>query len=66
MILDRSRLVGLVEDGWDVIAASDEIEAATPLLLEVTLKRDEREETRFVDREAWAFAMTEMERRTRT
>jgi hypothetical protein len=62
MILDRSRLLDMVDRGWYVIGATDETDAAMPFLLEVTLRRGEQEEIRFVDRDAWEFAISEMQR----
>ena len=49
MILNRSRLLELVEKGWRVIAVTDETDPPTPLLLEVTLKREDQQEIRFVE-----------------
>ena len=60
MQLNCAALRKLLDEGWRITAATDEMEARNASVLGVTLERKGQRLIRQIDREGWALAMTEL------
>lgn len=60
MKVNCAALKKLLDEGWRITAATDEMEARNASVLGVTLESKGQRLVRQIDREGWALAMTEL------